>query len=138
MHPQYNKFNAGIWAKMEKQVRTWALQSGTDTLFVCKGGTIDSETNILQRIGNKLIVPKYFFMALLSKKGETLKTIGFWVKNENIDRSADNLKDYVVSIGELERLTGIDFFCNLPDQEEQRLQNMAKENILKAWGLNSP
>lgn len=141
MHPQHYNFNAKLWAKMEAKLRSWNTKNMRDTLFVCKGGTIadyGSTKGVKGYTGSGLIVPKYFFMAILCKKGSTLKTLGFWAEHENIDRSADNLKDYVVSIGELERLTGIDFFCNLPDQEEQRLQNMAKENILKAWGLNSP
>ena len=39
MQPQTNDFNAKIWAHMEAQVRVWAAKF--DTLYVCKGGTID-------------------------------------------------------------------------------------------------
>lgn len=141
MQPQYYDFNAKLWAKMEDQLRKWNKSTSRDTLYVCKGGTISdygATKGVLGRTKSGLIVPKYFFMAILCKKGATYKALGFWVEHENVDRSSDNLGKYVVSIGELERLTGIDFFCNLPDQEEQRLQNMAKENILKAWGLNQP
>lgn len=59
MQPQYHKFNGfddsgnnGLWVRMENQLRKWADKlSATDTIFVCKGGTIDSETNIITRIG---------------------------------------------------------------------------------------
>ena len=75
MQPQYHRFNGfddsgnnGLWVRMENQLRKWADKlSATDTIFVCKGGTIDSETNIITRIGGKLIVPKYFYMAILRK-----------------------------------------------------------------------
>ena len=73
MQPQLNVFNAGIWEKMEEQVRTWA--SACDTLFVCKGGTIDKQEHVLGQLTdqikreNRIPVPRYFFMALLSKKG---------------------------------------------------------------------
>ncbi|MDY4499614.1 MAG: hypothetical protein SPE04_08590 [Prevotella sp.] len=39
-----------------------------------------------------------------------------------MDRSGDDLKKYVVSIDRLEELTGIDFFCNLPDDIENKVE----------------
>ncbi|MBR6261783.1 MAG: DNA/RNA non-specific endonuclease, partial [Prevotella sp.] len=79
-----------------------------------------------------LIVPKYFFMAILCKNKQGYKAIGFWVEHLNEDRSNDNLIDYVVSIDELERLTGIDFFCNLPDDEEEQAERIVYPNT---WGF---
>lgn len=134
MQPQYNKFNAGLWAKMEDQVRKFTPKSNTDTLFVCKGGTIDSEENILERIKGKLIVPKYFYMALLMKNSLGYRAIAFWVENQNKDLSSEisNLKNYCITIDELERLTGIDFFCNLPDKIENDVES---HYSLAAWGI---
>ena len=43
-------FNGGIWSDMENQVRTWA--GNFDTLFVCKGGTIDKAEHIIEYIGS--------------------------------------------------------------------------------------
>ena len=75
MQPQYSVFNGshpdhkykGLWIKMENYLNGFKLDD-TDTMYVCKGGTIDKEENILMRIQNKLIVPKYFFVAVLVKK----------------------------------------------------------------------
>jgi endonuclease G len=131
MQPQYNKFNAGLWAKMEEDVRSWANQS--DTLYVCKGGTIDKSSNILEyifqsshqstKVNDKHIpVPKYFFMAVLSRKGSQWQAMGYWVEQVNADRSNDNRKNYAISIDQLESLTGIDFFCNLPDDIETKVE----------------
>ena len=51
--PMVHNFNAGVWEKMETQVRKWLGNTDSrewsgfcDTLFVCKGGTI-SEDKIL-------------------------------------------------------------------------------------------
>ena len=131
MQPQYNKFNAGLWEKMEEDVRTWANQS--DTLYVCKGGTIDKKSNILEYVSRNshqssqvndshIPVPKYFFMAVLSRKGSQWQAMGYWVEHVNADRSNDNRKSYAVSIDVLEGLTGIDFFCNLPDDIEDKVE----------------
>ncbi len=134
MQPQYNKFNAKLWSDMEAKVRAWSSKSAsnTDTLYVCKGGTIDNENQILTRIQGKQIVPKYFFMALLMKNNMGYRAIAFWAEHENVDRSGDNLANYVISIDELESRTGIDFFCNLPDD----IENHVEANVaLSAWGL---
>ena len=131
MQPQYNKFNAGLWAKMEEDVRTWANQS--DTLYVCKGGTIDKKANIIEYVNHNshqssqvndshIPVPKYFFMAVLSRKGGQYQAMGYWVEQVNADRSNDTRKNYAVSIDVLEDRTGIDFFCNLPDDIETKVE----------------
>ena len=136
MQPQWYVFNVGIWEAMEKQVRTWAALS--DTLFVCKGGTIDKEEHILQYLTdqikheNKIPVPRYFFMALLSKKGSTYKAIGLWVEHLNENHKNDALKGYVYSIDWLEQQTGIDFFCNLPDDIEDDVESRMTPSD---WGL---
>ena len=107
-----------------------------DTMYVCKGGTIDGKDNILMYIKSQLIVPKYFFMALLIKNSTGYKALGFWAEHNNDILRSVNLKDYVVSIADLQQKTGIDFFCNLPDEIENHVENLPKENIQQAWGLN--
>ena len=145
MQPQYHVFNAGIWEIMEGKLRSWIHQSSNtkDTLFVCKGGTIDSvetaggvKDPILTTLKNGLIVPKYFFMALLYKsKNGSYKALAFWVEHKNEDHSNDPLSKYVINIDELERRTGIDFFCNLPDDIEYEVEGMSVEDVKWLWTL---
>lgn len=142
MQPQYSVFNGshpdhkyeGLWIKMENYLNGFKLND-TDTMYVCKGGTIDKEENILMRIQNKLIVPKYFFVAILVKKmnkGQTYyKSIGMWFPHTNVYHGNDKLSDYTMSIKDLEAKTGIDFFCNLPDNIEQDVES---KKILSDWG----
>lgn len=141
MQPQYYAFNAGegyegIWVKMEGKVRTWANSLGTDTLYVCKGGTIDKEEQILERVKGELIVPKYFYMALLWKHNSEYKALAFWAEHVNATAPNAKLGDYVISIDELEQKTGIDFFCNLPDDIENSVESQSTTAIKRAWGLN--
>lgn len=142
MQPQYKVFNGsdpahkyeGLWIKMENYLHGFKLNE-TDTMYVCKGGTIDKEENILMRIKNKLIVPKYFFTAILVKKmvkGQAYyKSIGMWFPHTNVYHGDDKLSDYTMSIKDLEAKTGIDFFCNLPDNIEQDVES---KKILSDWG----
>lgn len=142
MQPQYKVFNGshpdhkykGLWIKMENYLNGFKLDD-TDTMYVCKGGTIDKEENILMRIQNKLIVPKYFFTAILVKKthkGQAYyKSIGMWFPHTNVYHGDDKLSDYAMSIKDLEAKTGIDFFCNLPDDIERDVES---KKILSDWG----
>lgn len=140
MQPQSNNFNAYVWAEMEKQVRSWNNNTFRDTLYIVKGGTIDKAANIIKTIGsgsNRIPVPKYFFMAVLCKNKDTYnggyKALGFWIQHQS--NMTTDLKPYVVSIRELQQLTGIDFFCNLPDNIESAVENLSADNIIRAWNL---
>ena len=118
MSPQIHSFNGGIWASLENKVQGWgALSAIRDTLYVAKGGTI-APNQVMGSIGdNKIVIPKYHFMALLAKKGATYKSIAFWFEHRAHPRPY-SLVDYALSVEELEKLTGIDFFHNLPDDIE--------------------
>lgn len=139
MQPQYKQFNAyegsnkGLWLMMENKVTAMARNLGkSDTMYVCKGGTIDSEEHILKRISGKLIVPRYFFMAILIKESRGYSALGFWAEQTTEWGTNENLLDHAVSIDKLEELTGIDFFCNLPDDKENEVE---KQFYPKYWGL---
>lgn len=138
MQPQYHLFNGyddksgnnGLWLRMENQLRKWADKlSATDTIFVCKGGTIDSEANIIERIGGKLIVPKYFYMAILRKSSFGYAGMAFWSEQKNEWRTNETLRSHAISIAELEKRTGIDFFCNLPDDVEAQVEKTFNPSV---------
>ncbi len=61
-------------------------------------------------------------MAILCKNSEGYKAIAFWVDHQTINHSNDPLSKYVISIDQLEQKTGIDFFCNLPDNIENKVE----------------
>ena len=140
MQPQLYSFNGGIWANLEMKVRSWNDASFRDTLYVVKGGTIDHASDILEytRKGTdlQLLVPKYFFMALLCKNKSSVnggyKAIGFYLEHRSFYEDEKNVAPYIVSIDQLESLTDIDFFCNLPDGIENEVE---KSVTPTAWGF---
>ena len=140
MQPQLYSFNGGIWATLEMKVRSWNNDAFRDTLYVVKGGTIDNDSQILEyaRKGTalQLLVPKYFYMAILCKNKSTVnsgyKAIGFWMEHRSFYDDEKNVAPYIVSIDQLEGLTGIDFFCNLPDHIENEVEKAVMRN---AWGF---
>lgn len=137
MQPQYNAFNAGLWAKLEKKVRQ--IAATCDTLYICKGGTIDEGkyngyNKIYRTLDNGLIMPRYFFMALLRVTNGKYSALGIWTDQiSNARDNGANLAQYAISIDELEKRTGIDFFCNLPDIIEKEVQKSFNPTL--SWGL---
>lgn len=139
MHPQSGGFNqGGIWYNLEIRLRNqYDKSSFRDTLYVVKGGTIadgQTLTSVKGASGRKLIVPKYFYMALLCKNtasnGGGYKAIAFWMEHKSNNDS--NYANYAITIDELEEKTGIDFFCNLPDDIENAVE---ANTTLAAWGM---
>ena len=155
MQPQYSNFNQrGTWYNMESQLRTLAPKLDSDTLFIVKGGTIDavgSDSHILgwkkngassdTQLDGYIPVPKYFFVAVLKKEktdtGYKYNAFGYWFPHENkaFDSKNDKLGNYVVNIKTLEENTGIDFFCNLPDDIENEVESKDVTAIKNIWGF---
>ncbi len=50
------------------------------------------------------------------------KLIGIWTLHNNTPDTNTNYGDYAITIDELEQRTGIDFFCNLPDAIENKVE----------------
>lgn len=141
MQPQRSVFNGsadgdpGIWLNMENAVRNLGRRRNfCDTLYICKGGTIGTggtlTNQILETRYNGLVVPGYFFVALLRIYNGQYNAIGLLFKHE--DNTDTYLGDYAMSIDQLEALTGFDFFCNLPDAREKVIESTFNPSI---WGF---
>ena len=145
MQPQWQKHNGGLWGNLETLVHNYATKpsftkSTCDTLYVVKAATITDKVTIDGtevdgiypdiKCGtdgtaiNQLLVPKYFYMAVLhyNKATNTYQGIAFWTLHQDANDTNTNLNDYAISIDELEQRTGIDFFCNLPDEIENTVE----------------
>jgi endonuclease G len=127
MSPQLYDFNGGIWMYLESKVRNWGYnRSLSDTLFVVKGGTINDEENIQGYTvtgTHKVAVPKYYFMALLARKGNDYHAIGFILEHRtDYPSSGFGFRQYAMTIKELESRTHIDFFPSLPDSIENTVE----------------
>jgi endonuclease G len=123
--PQDRDFNAGIWNDLEERVRRWALSSGR--IFVVTGGVLTSNKGKIGLDG--VTLPKYFYKVIYDPKGQG-KMIAFLIPNE---KTTKPLQTYVVSVDYVESITGIDFFPELPDSIESRLES-GKE--LSGWSFN--
>lgn len=115
MSPQVRKFNGGIWRELEELTRDWAYKF--KKLYIVTGPVLT--TRAKDRIGpSDVEVPASFYKILLDLEEPEIKAIAFLMPNEV---SFEPIYNYVVTIDEIEELTGIDFFPNLmsPALEEQ-------------------
>ena len=126
MTPQINKFNAGIWASLEGRVRNWSKE--VDTLYVVTGCLLEGPAEYtFDESGHKIRIPSGYFKALLAYGGnsETGKAkfkdyasdgyyTGIAFVFDHKDYGNASPMNYAVTIDELEKRTGFDFFVNLP------------------------
>ena len=76
---------------------------------------------------NRVAVPKRFFKVILSPYTTPVRGIGFIMPN---DRVKGGMQATAVSIDEVERITGHDFFSALPDSIELAVE---KECDFNSW-----
>lgn len=122
--PQTAELNKNWWEHLERACRQWARQEGS-VQIVC--GPVFSDNP--KRFGKKhrMAVPKGFYKVVLSLKEGKEKALGFYYTN---DDAPQPMEDAVRSVDEIEELTGIDFFSSLPDEQEDKLEEM---HDLRAW-----
>ena len=124
MTPQAYDFNGGIWANLEGKVRNYAALS--DTLYVVTGALFDASTSTSDTSsGFAVKIPTHYFKALLyrgtsayAKNTDGFMMAGFILPHDNGIANASPL-NYRVSIDELERQTGIDFFPQFARMNEE-------------------
>lgn len=116
--PQDHGLNVGDWNEMENQCRSWAKQYGS-IYIVCGPVFYDQKHKTIGK--HKIPVPEAFFKVVLRMKPSPC-AIGFIYKNKDDNRPKG---DYVNSVDQVERITGIDFFPTLPDDIEQTVEASA-------------
>jgi endonuclease G, mitochondrial len=114
--PQVPDFNRGIWSDLEQLVRVWAIRYSQ--VYVVTGPVLRPGLPTIGRI-NRVAVPEYYYKVVLTAAPTGLKGIAFLMRNEG---SRQPLSTFVVSIDEVEQVTGLDFFPRLPDEVEDRIE----------------
>lgn len=123
MTPQIQDgFNGDIWATLEGKVRSWANSS--DTLYVVTGCVIDYPEGqtvkyALDNYGKKVTVPTaYYKVVLRYMKNSTVGYSGYSACVVWLDHKVYSTKNidskYSMSVKDLEKKVGMDFFVNLP------------------------
>lgn len=121
--PQLPGFNRGIWKRLEEQVRQFALKE--NTLYVVTG-TMFYATTAVETMGKKQIPIPHAFFKVIYDMTPPEKMIGFILPPRS-DRKV--LSCFAVTVDQVEAVTGLDFFSELPDELEERLEAEVDINL---------
>ena len=114
--PQKPALNRGIWKDLEELSRMWANDYGA--LLIATGPVM---TDDMKRMGkNRIGVPEAFYKVICYVSGDKYKAIGFIF--ENRDYKNTSLKSMAIPVDSVEKVTGIDFFPAVPDEQEKVME----------------
>ena len=119
--PQRHRLNAGLWKDMETRiVDNYTGRYGQ--VWVIDGPVFGPEDR-LRRLRNKVPVPEAFYMIVIQQHEGGVRAEGIVIDQEA--PSSGSLDNYVVSIGDIEHRTGLNFFPKLEPQAQTQLENQS-------------
>lgn len=131
MSPQIHAFNAGLWNDLENTTRYWARLY--DKVYVVSGPLLTGKEQKLTKkkgdrtIKTKVSIPTHHFKVVFDYSNKNHpKMIGFLMPNEKGLKG--KIMDYAMSVRDLEKKTGIDFFKNMPRQTQDYLETYVKKS----------
>jgi endonuclease G len=122
MSPMTPAFNRGIWSSVESWIRGSSLSNGG--LYVVTGPILNGSCGLLS---GGIIIPCAFYK-IAFKGGSNPKVIGFIFSNSG---SSSPLRSFAVSVDEIEKRTGINFFPQLEDRVENQIEGVVNYNVWK-------
>lgn len=115
-------FNRHIWKELESKVREWTEKRGE--LYVVTGNIYS--TDHPKTIGrNHVAVPTHCYKVIFDPV--RVEAIAFILPNRRL-KTAD-LPNYIVSVDEVERQTGLDFLTKLNDQVESLVEGSVASGL---------
>lgn len=111
--PQSKASNQEVWRELEEYCRDLA-SSGNNLYQIAGWGGIDGQ------IKGKVTIPRYLWKVILIE--EDMETIAILIPNNETVKDTD-WQDYLVSVDKIESITGYDFFSNLDDSLESKIES---------------
>ncbi|MCS6820681.1 MAG: DNA/RNA non-specific endonuclease [Microscillaceae bacterium] len=117
MSPQVPELNREGWRILEETIREWAKRD--KSLLIVTGPVLKGK---MKKIGkrNKVSVPPAYYKVVVDITEPEKKGIGFIMPNAVITKP---IHEYALTIAEVEKETGINFFPKLADSLERELEN---------------
>ena len=139
-----NSFNDGVWGSLETATR--GLLSTVDEVFVATGvvfrtpGGGETVKYLSARSGYspaQLPVANYFWKVLLKVRRSggvvvAASAIGFWFEHKAY-ASGSSYVSFARPVDEIEALTGLDMFVNLPDDVEAACEKNSSWETFRTW-----
>lgn len=128
--PQHHALNAGLWRDLEVRIADrYARRYGR--VWVAAGPVFRPGVPA-RRIGHPDVairVPDAFWLVVAERTDSgSLRSFALVVPHEPIWRARD-LRPYLVPVDEVERLTGLDLFPDLPEPAQSRLEKLVAPRV---------
>ena len=127
MSPQHPRCNRATWKYLEEQVREWA-KNEKELYVIC--GPIFAEKSITICNGTIPVPLAYFKIVYDATPPE--KMIAFIIPNW---KTKGNLQNFTVTVEQVEKITGFNFFSNLPEETQLKLEATVS---VDAWSWRTP
>ena len=136
--PQHVSLNRGKWSELESNVRDVARKLDTCWVYTgsvfqpsaAKHSTLGTTRSGKQRtIGvDRVWVPTHFFKIILAHdRDRSILMWAFLMEHRNV-KLPGKVVDYAVSVDSIQHLTGLDFFKDLPAEEQRSLERQTNQN----------
>lgn len=118
--PQNPDFNRHIWENIESRMRGWSVRD--EELYIVTGPVLRKGLPTIGRYNN-VAVPEFFYKIALfyqPNSGKSPRAIAFLLPNKPL--FGKRMDSYVVSVDEVEKATGLDFFAKLPANIQSKVE----------------
>jgi len=120
MTPQVKGFNRESWAEVETLLRR-IVDNNPQNYFVVTGPIFSETMDTIKKSVHGLRIPNYHYKIIADLSSESPKGMAFLMPNKKCELPPS---EYVVSIDSIEQLTGINFFPNLPGNQEAQVEKV--------------
>ncbi len=125
MSPQEPQYNRGKWADLEGMFREYIVTNPDVQLYMVTGPVLYDTLPKVERSPNKVSLPEFYYKVAVDLTNN--RAIGFVMPNKKIEYP---ISSYAVSINEIEKVTGINFYYQLNDSIEEFLED---QKIITDW-----
>ena len=123
--PQRHGLNAGLWKRLEMEIATsWPARFGE--VWVLVGPVFSARP---PQLGGKNgpAVPEACYMIVVDESAGRVRALAFMLPQT--PPAGASVEDFLTTIDEVERRTGLDFFPELPDDEETTIEALRATRV---------
>ncbi len=117
--PQKADLNQGVWKNLEDKARD--LVDIYKEVWVMTGPLFEKEMPIMPKADEYHKIPSGYWMIISVLQDKKVKSLGF-IFDQNTPRKSE-LKSHLATINDIEKRAKLDFFRELDDKEEWRIES---------------
>ena len=115
--PQLHALNAGLWRELEAKIAT-SYPARYGEVWVLTGPVFGPRP---RQLSSGVRVPDAFFLIVIDEAEGRLRTLAMIVPQEATERA--DVAQFLTSIDEIQRRTGLDFLSELDDASERQIES---------------